>query len=109
MLVEKPFKVGDVIAFRIITGDEIIGEVMDCTDHTVSLKKPCTVGMGPDGKVGLTPGFILGHPDMPVIYQLGAIIATMTPREDATLSYKTFATGIALAAKPGVVLPNSKR
>lgn len=109
MLAEKAFKVGEVVAFRIITGDEIIAEVLDCTDHTVSLKKPCTVGMGPDGKVGLTPAFILGHPDKPIVYQLGAIIATMTPRDDATASYQTFATGIALAAKPGVVLPNSKR
>ena len=60
MLVEKSFfEEGEVAAFRLVSGDEIIGEVVKRHEDTVDIKKPCTLAMGQDGKGGGKPGNLL--------------------------------------------------
>ena len=97
MLKEQPFKKGEVAAFRLVTSDEIIGEVTDIDDVHVSIKKPCTLAMGQDGNVGLTPAAMLADPEKPVLYSLSAIVAKMSPRGDAEKAYTQFASGIQIA------------
>ena len=98
MLVEKQFfEEGEVAAFRLVSGDEIIGEVVKRYEDTVEIKKPCTLAMGQDGNVGLTPAAMLADPEKPVCYFRNQIIAVMTPRPDAEKAYVQFASGIQLA------------
>ena len=97
MLKQELFKKGEVAAFRLVTSDEIIGEVVEVTDAEISLKKPCTLAMGQDGNVGLTPAALLSDPEKPVVYFRNQIVAVMEPRVDAEKAYTTFATGIQLA------------
>jgi hypothetical protein len=97
MLKEAPYKVGEVVAFRLVSGDEILGEVTDVTDSEVSIKKPCTLAIGQDGNVGLTPAALLANPEKSVVYSLSQVMARMTPREDAVKSYMQFSSGIQLA------------
>ena len=98
------FKKGDVAAFRLVTSDEIIGEVVEVEGDEISIKKPCTLAMGQDGNVGLTPAAMLADPEKPVIYFRTQIVAVMTPRPDAETAYKTFATGIQLATAPASIV-----
>ena len=100
MLKSQPFKVGEVAAIRLVTSDEIIGEVVELDDEHLHIKKPCTLAMGQDGNVGLTPAAMLADPEKPVTYYRNQIVAVMTPRPDAEKAYTTFATGIQLAT-PG--------
>ena len=97
MLKQDNFKVGQVVAFRLVTGDEIIGEVAEANDTQVSLKKPCTLAMGQDGNVGLTPAALLANPEYSVVYFLGQIVAIMTPRADAEKAYVQATSNIQLA------------
>ena len=97
MLKEAPFKVGEVAAFRLVSGDEIIGEVTEATDSEVGIKKPCTLAMGQDGNVGLTPAALLANPEKSVIYNCSQMVARMAPREDAVKAYQQFASGIQIA------------
>lgn len=98
MLKQKSFFVeGEVVAFRLVTGDEIIGEAVEVYEDTVSIKKPCTLAIGNDGNVGLTPAAMLANPEKPVTYFRNQILAVMTAREDAVKAYTQFATGIQLA------------
>jgi len=101
---ESIMKEGDVICFRLITGDEIIGKITKLTRDEVFLKKPCTVVAGPKG-AGLAPATILGDPEHPVIYQRSAIVATMKPRTDAESAYTSMETGLQVPANPGLVMP----
>ena len=100
MLKVEKFKKGEVAAFRLSTSDEIIGEVVDVDDTTVSIKKPCTLAMGQNGSIGLTPAALLGDPEAPIVYSKSHILAVMKPRQDAEKSYTQFASGIQLAT-PG--------
>jgi hypothetical protein len=103
---EAVFKEGKVIAFRIITGDEIIGKVTAFDSQSVTVKKPCTLTFDPQtGNVGLMPASLLSDPDKDIVYQRNAIVAIMTPREDAANSYEQYASPVAIAKKGGLVLP----
>ena len=99
MLKEKSFFTeGEVAAFRLVSGDEICGEVTKVHEDTVDIKKPCTLALGQDGNVGLTPAAMLADPEKPVTYFRNQIIAVMTVRPDAEKAYLQFASGIQLAS-----------
>ena len=103
---ERVFEVGKVVAFRITTGDEIIGEITNMDKESITIKKPCGLQVQQStGQVALAPATMLGDPDKPVAYQRSAIIARMTPRDDAVESYKDWASDIALVKKDTLVLP----
>ncbi len=96
------FKVGKIVAFRITTGDEIIGKITDMDKESITIKKPCGLQIQPQsGQVGLAPATVLGDPDEDVAYQRSAILAVMKPRPDAVESYKEYASKIALLSKGG--------
>lgn len=99
MLKQKSFfEEGEVVAFRLVTGDEIIGEAVEVADDTIAIKKPCTLAVDPQGGVGLTPAAMLANPEKPVTYFRNQILAVMDAREDAVKAYTQFATGIQLAS-----------
>ncbi len=103
---EAVFKDGKVVAFRINTGDEVIGQVTAFDSQSVTIKKPCTLTFDPKtGQVGLMPASLLADPSKDIIYQRTAIVAIMTPREDAANSYEAYATDIVVPAKGGIVVP----
>jgi hypothetical protein len=103
---EAVFETDKTVAFRISTGDEIIGKVTSFDKHSVSIKKPCTLNYNPQtGDVGLMPASMLADPEKDIEYQRAAIIAIMIPRADAASSYEAYATDIAVPQKGGLVLP----
>lgn len=100
------FKVGKIVAFRITTGDEIIGEITAMDKESITIKKPCGLQIQPGlGHIGLAPATVLGDPAKDVAYQRNAILAVMEPREDAVKSYEDYASDIALLSKEKLVLP----
>ena len=103
---ERVFEIGKVVAIRISTSDEIIGEITDMDKESITIKKPCGLQMNQQtGEVILAPATMLGDPEKPIAYQRTAIVARMTPRKDAVESYKEYASDIALVKKDGLVLP----
>lgn len=53
MLVEnQKFVPGDIINLKLISGDEICGQVVSCNNMIYELRKPCIVVTSPDG-IGL--------------------------------------------------------
>lgn len=96
------FTVGKIVAFRITTGDEIIGEITALDKESITIRKPCGLQIQPQsGQVGLAPATVLGDPEADVAYQRNAILAVMKPRPDAEESYKDYASNIALLPKGG--------
>lgn len=100
------FEVGKIVAFRITTGDEIIGEITAMDKESITIKKPCGLQIQPQtGQYGLAPATVLGDPAKDVAYQRNAILAVMDPREDAVESYKEYASDIKMISKERLVLP----
>ena len=57
------FETDKVIAFRIVSGEEIIGKITHFDTQSVSIKKPCSLTIDPNGNVGLMPASFIGNPD----------------------------------------------
>lgn len=103
---EAVFKEDKIIAFRINTGDEVIGKITAFDSQSVTVKKPCTLTFDPGtGNVGLVPASLLADPEKDITFQRSAIVAIMTPRADAAASYEQYASPVAMPRKGGLVLP----
>lgn len=54
MLIETDYKKGDIVSFKLISGEEVISRLDEETDNTYKLHKPMMLVQGPEG-VGLAP------------------------------------------------------
>jgi len=97
------FEKGKIIAVRLITGDEIIGQIESFDREFVILNQPCTLAMQKDG-IGLVPATMLGDQSEPITYQRSSIIATMTPNKQFLDVYEQHISAIQLPQKEGIVL-----
>lgn len=100
---EATFKKGKIIAIRIITGDEIIGQIKSFDREFVVLNQPCALAMQEKG-IGLVPATMLGDPAKPITYQRSSIIATMTPNGQFLEVYEQHISAIQLPNK-GLIVP----
>ncbi len=96
MLIKKSQQKGDIVTFRISVGDEIIGEVMDTDDTSITIKKPLVLAAGPQG-VSLAPATMLGDSDSNVTFMKSHIMCWMKTRDAAEKAYRESTSGIALA------------
>lgn len=97
------FEKGKIIAIRIITGDEIIGQIESFDREFVVLYQPCALAMQEKG-IGLVPATMLGDPTKSITYQRSSIIATMTPNKKFLEVFEQHISAIQLPAKEGIVL-----
>ncbi len=98
------FEKGKIIAVRIITGDEIIGQIESFDREFVVLNQPCALAMQKEG-IGLVPATMLGDPSEPVTYQRSSIIATMSPNKQFLEVYEQHISAIQIPKKGGIVIP----
>lgn len=63
MLIEKSrFHQGEIINIKLISGDEIVGELVEHDTTSVELRKPCVVVTSPEG-IGLIQAMFGLDPD----------------------------------------------
>lgn len=111
MLVESNLKKGDVLAGKLITGEEIIARVDAVTDHTVRVKRPLTLNLVADpntGQATVAPmPWSLGIADDAII-TLGRdkFVFLTQARQEVVNSYTRATTGIDVAGMNSDVLKN---
>ena len=49
MLVSKKYANGDIVSFKLVTGDEIVARMSEETDSGFTVERPCTVMPSPQG------------------------------------------------------------
>ena len=95
MLLQKPMATGDVVSIKFINGEEIIARLDEEGADTVTVTKPLTVSLGPQG-LGMIPFMFLGAKDTVTLKQ-SHILAMCPSKKDAADQYMQGTTGIALA------------
>jgi len=103
MLEQKPFEKGTIIAIRISTGDEILGQIENFDSSSVTLNKPCSLAVQEKG-ISLVPATMMGDPDKPVKYERSSIIATMVPNEQFLSIYEQHIGTIVTPVKQSIVV-----
>jgi hypothetical protein len=66
MLVTKGYQAGDIVSFKLITGDEIVARIVDAGPNGFEVSKPCTVMPGPQG-IGLIQSLFTADSDVDVV------------------------------------------
>lgn len=49
MILSKKYNEGDIVSFKLITGDEIVSKIAEHNDQAFILEKPCAVMPSPQG------------------------------------------------------------
>lgn len=76
MLVENKFQSGQVINLKLISGDEVVGELVNSDTHGFTLKKPCVVITSSDG-IGLIQAMFGLDPDKENLYYKDSHVITV--------------------------------
>ena len=98
------FEKGKIVAFRLITGDEIIGKVKSFDREFVIIFQPCTLMVQPEG-IGLVPAKMLGNHEIPISYTRTSIVAHMTPNKKFLDIYEQYISKIQLIGKENIIIP----
>jgi len=101
---EARFQKDKIVAIRIKTGDEIIGQVIDFDSTSITLNKPCSLAMQQDG-IGLVPATMMGDQGEPITYERSAIIATMKPNKQFLSVYESHIATVLVPKEKSIVLP----
>lgn len=96
MLIQTPPKQGDAISLKLISGEELIARLEESDGNTVTLVKPMSLIMGPQG-FGLAPYMMSAPADSKITIPTSAIVAQTKTADEIAKQYIKQTTGIQLA------------
>lgn len=83
MLIDKGVTAGEVVTFKLTSGEEIVAKLVEETSEYYKLGRPMVLGQGPQGP-GLMPYLFTVHPDKDVKLLKNAI--TVVEATDKTFA-----------------------
>ena len=95
MLIETPYKVGDTVSFKLVSGEEIVARLEDETEKSYTLKKPMVLIAQQQG-LGLAPFMFSVSPDGKFVLQANSVSCIAKTEEEIGKQYVAQTSGIAL-------------
>ncbi len=104
MLIDTPLKKDDIIAIRLIAGEEIIGKLVEIADQFIHVSKPLALVASPQGGLAMQNYLLLG--DMNHVQKINrdTIIVFSKANKHATDNYIKGTSSIATPTKPKLVV-----
>ena len=65
MLINKGYSVGDIVSFKLVNGDEVVGKIAEVKDDAWQVDRPCTVVPSQQG-IGLMQSLFSADLNTPV-------------------------------------------
>lgn len=93
MLVSKKYHSGDIVSFKIVTGDELIARIVEETDDGYSVEKPCTVMPSAQG-IGLMQSLFTADADAKITLQKQHVLMHAASIDQMQKHYIKTTTGI---------------
>lgn len=97
MLIEIPYKTGDTVTLKLISGEEVVGRLGEPTQDVVTLTKPMTFIMGPQG-LGMVPYMFSAPQDAKIKIKESAIVTIVKTDEQVNKQYIQQTTGLSLVS-----------
>ena len=94
---------GDVVSFKMVTGDEIIAKVLEQTDEGFSVSAPCTVMPSQQG-LGLMQSLFSAKEDVKIFLSKNHVMFHAESIEQMRVHYIKTTTGVDVIAKPGIIV-----
>lgn len=96
MLLEAPYKVGDVVSFKLSSGEEVIARLEAETDNSYKVTKPLMLAATQQG-LGLAPYMFSVSPETKVTMNKHSVISISKTVKEMSDQYIQGTTGIHLA------------
>jgi len=93
MLVEVPYKQGDVVSMKLVSGDEVVARFSEEKDNKYIVSKAMSIMMNPQG-IALVPFMFSAPEDSTVEIEKERIICVIKSHEDFAKQYLSQTTGI---------------
>lgn len=93
MIIEAPYKLGDVVSVKLANGEELIGRFEEKTASHVKLAKPLSLVATEQG-VGLAPFMFTISPETKIELSINSIICVVKSAKDAADLYIKQTTGL---------------
>jgi len=101
MLTEKDK--GQVLCFKLVTGEEILAEVVDITATTVHVKTPAAVGLAEQG-LALRPWLLFAdRSQQECVIAFQSILTAYSPHQEILNGYQA-QFGKIVTPQPGIIL-----
>ena len=95
MLIDRGVTVGEVVTFKLSSGEELVAKLTGETDSHYKLSKPMVIGMGAKGP-GLMPYLFTVHPDKEVKLQKSTVTVAEATDEAFAKQFLQTTSGIQL-------------
>jgi hypothetical protein len=92
-------KVGETYTFKLTSGEEVLGKVLEVQDNYVSLKDPVSVAPGPQG-LGLMQSMFTADPKDPARLNINNVTIFALTDESVKAKY--------IEATSGIIVPDKK-
>ena len=96
MLIETPYKNGDVVTIKLKTGEELVGKLIEETSDSVKVKTPLTLVMSQQG-VGLQQFLFTADPEKSYTFHNDAIIVITKTISQFAEAYQQQTSGLVTA------------
>lgn len=93
MIIETPYKVGDIITLKVLGGDEVVGRLNAVEDKFVTINKPHVVMMGQQG-FGLVPYIMTAGPEVRIDFKYEHVFSIVKTYEPVAKEYIKQTSGI---------------
>ena len=93
MIIQTPYKVGDIVSIKLSSGEEMVATLESETKEHVILRKPLMLVAGQNG-AGLAPFMFTVDQDARYTVKLNSIICIVKTAKDATSTYTQSTTGL---------------
>lgn len=91
--------IGEVWTFKLTSGEEVLGKVLEVQDNYVSLKDPVSVAPGPQG-LGLMQSMFTADPKDPARLNINNVTIYALTDESVKAKY--------IEATSGIIVPDKK-
>jgi len=93
MIIQTPYKVGDIVSIKLSSGEEMVATLESETKEHVILRKPLMLVAGQQG-AGLAPFMFTVDQDAKYTVKLNSIICIVKTAKDAASTYTQSTTGL---------------
>ena len=102
MLVSKGYQEGDIVSFKLVTGDEIVAKIVTTDSDSFEITKPCTVMPSPQG-MGLIQSLFTADADVNVRLQKQHVIMHAPSIDQMQKHYIKTTTGIEPVTRGSII------
>lgn len=96
MIIDKGVSPGEVITFKLTSGEELVARLVEETDAYYKVSKPNVIGMSPKGPA-LMPYLFTVDPSKEIKLNKGVVAVAVASDKEFASQYVQSTTGIALA------------